>query len=82
MNAVGSYEAKTHLPQLLKRVARGERILITKHGQAVAMLVPPTDEDKKPDAREVSRAMKALRKGNVLGGGVTIRDLIKEGRRF
>ena len=34
------FEAKTHLPQLLERVSRGEEILITKHGQPVAMLVP------------------------------------------
>ena len=26
MESVGAYEAKTHLPELLKRVARGERI--------------------------------------------------------
>lgn len=37
---VGAYEAKTHLPKLLERVARGERITITKHGKAVAELRP------------------------------------------
>jgi putative ubiquitin-RnfH superfamily antitoxin RatB of RatAB toxin-antitoxin module len=31
MVKVGSYHAKTHLPRLLKRVARGERITITRH---------------------------------------------------
>ena len=40
MVTVGSYEAKTHLPALLKRVGRGERIRITKHGVPIAMLVP------------------------------------------
>ena len=40
MNTVGSYEAKTHLPSLLDRVAGGERITITKHGVPVAVLVP------------------------------------------
>ena len=49
MTTVGSYEAKTHLPQLLDRVSRGEKILITRHGQAVAMLVPPViDSRTKP----------------------------------
>lgn len=37
---VGAYEAKTHLPKLLERVARGERITITKHGKPIATLVP------------------------------------------
>ena len=46
MTTVGSYEAKTHLPQLLDRVARGEKILITRHGQAVAMLVPPSGREQ------------------------------------
>jgi prevent-host-death family protein len=82
MTTVGSYEAKTHLPELLERAARGEKILITKHGRTIAMLGPPADEGQQLDAREVIRAMKALRKGNRLGKGVTIRDLIDEGRRL
>jgi len=81
MTSVGSYEAKTHLPELLERVARGERILITKRGQPVAMLVPAEAEEK-PDVRAVIRKMKELRKGNVLGKDLSIRDLIEEGRRF
>ena len=32
METVGAYEAKTHLPKLLERVLKGERITITKHG--------------------------------------------------
>lgn len=37
---MGAYEAKTHLPALLKRVASGEEITITKHGAPIARLVP------------------------------------------
>lgn len=40
MERIGSYEAKTHLPQLLDRVARGESLTITRHGRPVAHLVP------------------------------------------
>ena len=82
MRKIGSYEAKTHLPKLLERAARGERILITKHGRAIAMLGPPTEEGQHLDAREVISAMRALRQGTRLGEGVTLRDLIDEGRRF
>lgn len=39
MKTVGSYEAKTHLPRLLDEVAKGEKIVIIKHGVAVTMLV-------------------------------------------
>ena len=40
MDTVGAYEAKTHLPRLLDRVARGESLTITRHGRPVARLVP------------------------------------------
>ena len=80
MQTVGSYEAKTHLPRLLDRVAQGERITITKHGVPVALLVP-VDADKTRGAREVIDEIKLSRKGRKLKG-VTIRDLIREGRRF
>ena len=79
MRTVGSYEAKTHLPQLLERVARGEKILITRHGQAVAMLVPAEEKPEVPDA---IRKIRELRKGVTLGPDLTIRQLIDEGRRF
>ncbi|MCI5148875.1 MAG: type II toxin-antitoxin system prevent-host-death family antitoxin, partial [Candidatus Electrothrix sp. MAN1_4] len=41
METIGAYEAKTHLPKLLNRVSRGEKIIITKHGVPVATLQPP-----------------------------------------
>jgi prevent-host-death family protein len=81
MTTIGSYEAKTHLPQLLERVARGEKILITRHGQAVAMLVPAESPgDHALDVRGVIRRMRELRKGVTLGPDLTIRQLIEEGR--
>lgn len=81
MITIGSYEAKTHLPELLDRVAQGEKILITKRGKPVALLSPPPQEVRR-DVREVLREMKALRQGNTLGRGLSPRDLIEEGRRF
>jgi len=41
METVGAYEAKTHLPKLLERVSKGERITITKHGIPIAVLQSP-----------------------------------------
>jgi prevent-host-death family protein len=37
---VGAFEAKNSLGALLDRVERGEEIVITRHGRAVARLVP------------------------------------------
>ena len=42
-----------------------------------------TDDAAKRQAREeAGRSIRELRKGNILGPDLTIRDLIEEGRRF
>jgi prevent-host-death family protein len=40
MTEFGAFEAKNKLSALLDRVERGEEIVITRHGKAVARLVP------------------------------------------
>lgn len=82
MDFVGSFEAKTHLSQLLDRVAKGEEITITRHGKPVAILVPADPVARKPEIGEVIEQLRAFRKGNTLGEENSIRDLIEEGRRF
>jgi prevent-host-death family protein len=82
MEFVGSFEAKTHLSQLLDRVAKGEEITITRHGKPVAILVPAEPVSRKPEIGEVIDQLRAFRKGNTLGEDTSIRDLIEEGRRF
>jgi prevent-host-death family protein len=37
---VNVHEAKTHLSRLLRRVAEGEEIIISRNGRPVARLVP------------------------------------------
>ena len=79
MDSVGAYEAKTHLPKLLERVAQGDRITITKHGVPVAVL-GPYDPEKNADVRVVIRELREFRAGNRLEG-LKIREMIEEGRR-
>jgi prevent-host-death family protein len=40
MKIIGVFEAKTHFTALLKEVEQGEEIIITKHGHAVAKIIP------------------------------------------
>ena len=80
MITVGSYEAKTHLPELLKQVEAGEEVLITRNGHPVARLVPASGAAQRP-VRETIRELKALRGRHSLGPRLTVRDLIDEGRR-
>lgn len=79
MTKVGAYEAKTHLPRLLERVASGERITITRHGVPVARLVPAEPAPARPLAETVAE-LKAFRKGRRLGD-LSLRELIQKGRR-
>jgi prevent-host-death family protein len=75
---IGAYEAKTRLPALLERVARGEKFTITKHGRPIARLVPV--ERTGPDRRrEAIERLKLFREGQTLD--VPWKELIGEGRR-
>lgn len=79
MATVGSYEAKTHLSQLLDRVAAGERITITKHGRPVAVLIP-AEPAPELDRQTALRQLGEFGAGRTLGD-VGLRELVQEGRR-
>jgi len=82
MTAIGSNEAKTHLPELLDRVAKGEKIIITKRGVAVALLTQPPQQGAR-DVRDVVKEMLAYRdRRKRTLDNVSVRGLIDEGRRF
>ena len=79
MEAIGAYDAKTHLPRLLDDVAKeGKTYVITKHGVPVARLVPARTGAAQPE--EVVAELRTARKG-VRRGKVPVREMIKEGRR-
>ncbi|CAA9543322.1 MAG: hypothetical protein AVDCRST_MAG59-1047 [uncultured Thermomicrobiales bacterium] len=79
MKTVGADEAKTHLGQLLDEVARGETVTITKHGVPVAELRLPGP--MKPNVNEASDALHEFRRReNISLDGISIRELIEEGR--
>lgn len=81
MASIGAFEAKTHLSELLDRVARGEKITITRHGVPAALLVPVEEKEAKLTLQEIVEGMRALRK-RVKPGKMSVRDMVKEGRRF
>ena len=79
MKQVGVYDAKTQLPRLLEAVERGEIVTITRHGRPVARLVPVTSSQR--TVQETIEAIRDFRRGRALGG-LKIKELIEEGRRF
>ena len=80
MPEIGAFEAKTHLPELLRRVQEGERFIITKHSRPVAELIPfqPRDSDK---VRGAIAKLKAFQETHSLRG-LSVREMIEEGRKY
>lgn len=62
MESIGAFDAKTRLSELLERAARGESFLITRHGRAVARLVPDhvVDRTKSRAAAERLKRMRGM----------------------
>ena len=83
MTTIGFYEARTHLSELLDDVAKGKKVLITRRGKPAAVIGPPPRQGQR-NVRQVVEEMLAFRdrEGPTLGGQVTVRELIDEGRRF
>ncbi|MBW2391089.1 MAG: type II toxin-antitoxin system prevent-host-death family antitoxin, partial [Deltaproteobacteria bacterium] len=74
------YQAKTHLPALLKRVEAGESLTITRHGRPIARLVPVA-ELRRISAADAAEGLRRLRKRTKLGPDLSVRDIIEAGRR-
>ena len=79
--SIASEDAKAALDQLLDRVESGETIVITRRGAPIAKLEPYTEPIDVAAVDQAIREIEKLRKGIELGG-VTIRELIEEGRRM
>lgn len=80
MKSYGAFEAKNRLSELLARVERGEEIVITRHGHAVARLVPAADFDREGVQGAIDR-IKELRSQQTLSD-VDLKELVSAGRRY
>ena len=80
MKQIQASEAKAKLAELLDAVERGETIVITRHGHAIARLVPD-EVARQSDAR---RAMAEIEAARADAPRVTKREILAwrdEGRR-
>lgn len=80
MRMVGTFEAKTHLVELLREVARGQIITITKRGEPVAMLSPVPTE-KKLDRTTALEALKKLQGTLPKVSAEECRSWVEDGRQ-
>jgi prevent-host-death family protein len=81
MREIQASEAKAHLPQLLDDVERGETLTITRHGRAIARIIPEVDRRQE----EVDKAIANIRVLRERNGKVTAEELLSardEGRKY
>jgi prevent-host-death family protein len=79
MREIGAFEAKNTLGTLLDQVEHGAEIVITRHGRAVAKLVPAELGFDREKAKRAAAGLRETSKGVKLRG-LKIKDLINEGR--
>ncbi len=79
MREIGSYEAKTHLAELLDDVSRGESIIISRHGTPIAMVIPVPGHNKISPCEAIAK-LRRVRQGVRLDG-LSLNEVIEEGRK-
>jgi prevent-host-death family protein len=79
MREMDAFEAKNKFGHLLDQVERGEEIVITRRGKAVARIVPAEPGFDRDKARRAVAGILEMSQGVTLGG-LNIKDLINEGR--
>ncbi|HEX8712965.1 MAG TPA: type II toxin-antitoxin system prevent-host-death family antitoxin [Terracidiphilus sp.] len=78
MKTIGLFQAKQHLSELVEEAGRGHPVGITCRGVLKAVLIPAPGKPKRP----LEDIFASLRGSISLPRGLTLKDLIKEGRRL
>ena len=79
-NTIGTFDAKTHLSQLLEEVRNGNKITITKRGKPIARLIHFRKEKKHESIKEILETFDSIRES--VKGKVNIKTYIAEGRKY
>lgn len=59
LEEIGSYEAKTKLPEILRRVESGEAFTITNRGKPIADVIPSRSNNRKKTAIAIENILKS-----------------------
>lgn len=79
LQTIGTYEAKTHLADLLRQVRAGQGFTITQRGDPVADLIPAGTSAPRAGAHAANRMRQFILDAPKMGA-VDIRALMDEGR--
>lgn len=80
MTIISVSEARKRFSELLDRVTQGEHITISRRGRPVAEVIPLHTQSQMTTDEAVDRLVE-FGKGKSLGG-LTVRELIDDGKRF
>ena len=73
MREIQASEAKTHLPQILDDVERGETVIITRHGRPIARLVPESDRRR----AEIDDAMASIEARRRHAPRISVKEILR-----
>ncbi len=79
LQPIGSYETKTHLADLLRRVRLGQGFTITQRGEPVADLVPAGTSVRRLGAQAAKRMHTFMAEASV-NPSIDVKALIESGR--
>lgn len=94
-NVVGAFEAKTHLSKILQQVREGQEFVFAVRGEKVARIIPYAPQSQQLDKQPLRNVLpperllqhqqaieRILCRKPVPLNGITIRELIEDGRKY
>jgi len=82
MKTITDLDAKSDLSRVLEEVADGETFVITVEGEPVANVTPVRFSAPAPSDAAVDALIEFRKRAKMSLGGITIRELIEDGRRY
>ncbi len=80
METIGMFEAKTHLPEIIRNVQNGQEFCLTNRNKAVAFIIP-VEHYYQHKNQNIMAQFKALKKRAPIGNAKEIIDMRDAGRK-
>jgi prevent-host-death family protein len=80
METIGMFEAKTHLPEIIRKVQNGQEYCLTNRNKAVAFIIP-VEQYYQHKNQDILAQFNELKKRAPLGNASEIINMRDEGRK-
>ncbi len=78
LEQIGSYDAKTKLPEILRKVQKGQSFTITNHGKPIADIIPSRSINHKRILETIDDILKI--EGKIVSDDI-LKKSIEDGRK-